>query len=273
MRQIALDYLYQELDNKKPVPIDLNQWYEDYSKNNPGEIISYLIEAVEEGKQVILFVPDPQNNELINVSLSEVKNDSYKYPFVKPSSGNSPQIGPVLKLGYRKGQGLSPKPKIMKQTIEKWEKISKLEKSYSSYFGEILKVLKRPCINVLDKYTIEWKAENFQNPIDCFIQKEGDNYKDSLIIINTNGRTPGESKQYHLFLQENLVEEKYVVKKIDRIRKGKCSLCFSKNLEVFPNGVKGAGINLGTAGNGQMASFFVHNLSCHRDPVSHLLAM
>jgi len=35
MRQIALDYLYQELDNKKPVPIDLNQWYEDYSKNNP----------------------------------------------------------------------------------------------------------------------------------------------------------------------------------------------------------------------------------------------
>jgi len=30
---------------------------------------------------------------------------------------------------------------------------------------------------------------------------------------------------------------------------------------------------LGSAGNGQMASFFVHNLSCHRDPVSHLLAM
>ena len=246
MRQIALDYLYYKLENKQSVPIDLTLWFEKYSEENPGKIISYLVETVEDGKQVILFEPDIYNDDLINVSLTEVKNDSYKYPFVKPSSGNSPQIGPVLKLGYNSStREYSPKPKIMKLTENKWCKISKSDKQYSFYFNGIISLLKRKYVNILDKDSINWKESKYSNPIDCFVDKEGVNYKNSLIVIKAMDVMPGESEQYIQYLQENLIDEKYVVKKIDRKNSGQCSLCFVENVEVFPNGVKGAGINLG----------------------------
>ncbi len=246
MRLIALDYLYHELGNEILIPNNLEEWFEKYSSENPGKIISYLIETIEDGKQVILFEPDSQNNDLINVSLTEVKNDSFKYPFVKPSSGNSPQIGPVMKLGYNPNTGFSPKTKILKQTLKKWKGIAESAATYSDYFQDIINMLERKELNIFDKCTINWESNKFNDPIDCFISQEGANYKGSLIVIkNTNGKTPGEASGYISYLQENLVKEKYTVNKIDRIKKAKCSLCNNEDVEVFPNGVKGAGINIG----------------------------
>ncbi len=245
MQKLALDFLYEKIGNEEDIN-NLEKWFSEINKKNPYKILPFLIEAIPSDRKVLILEADKNDVELLNVIASEIKDETDKYPFVKPSSGNSPQIGPILKLGYSAKQGFSPKPKIMKKTLEKWQIIAESENDYSDYFEDIIEILKRPKINILNKDVVLWKEKNFNNPIDCLIAKEGNNFKDSIIAIrNSNNELPGESKKYSQYLQENLIKEKYMPNKLDRVFDKTCSLCEKSNIEVYANGLKGAGINLG----------------------------
>jgi len=243
MRLIAIDYIYKEIGDEKAIPNDLNKWYEYYSRQNLNKIVPYLTEQIEEDKKIVLFTPDSNDNDLINVTLTEVKNDSNKYPYIKGSSRGA-QIGPVIKIGIDKGRKISPKPSITELTLKTWSEIAVSSKKYSKYFQNISIVMSRNKINVLDKYVTEWSYNGYHNPIDCFLDKEGKNYINYLLVIkDTEGMCPGESTLYSEYLQD-INHSMYTTKKAVQQENCICSLCQKKNVIIFSNGVKGAGINI-----------------------------
>lgn len=245
MRLLALDYLYGELGQKGTVPKNLLEWYEKYLKQNPKTILPFLIEPIEDGKKIVLFAIDSEDPDLINVSLTEVKNDSYKYPYIK-GDPRGPQVGPIIKIGIDKNRKISPKPTITELTLKNWSEIASSSKKYAKYFQSINAVVFRNKINVLDKHnsSIKWKSKGYGNPIDCFLDIEGRNFINYLVVVKDNeGKLPGESILYSEYLKD-INSTKYTTKKAIQKEGGKCNLCHNEDEIIFSNGVKGAGINI-----------------------------
>jgi len=64
-----------------------------------------------------------------------------------------------------------------------------------------------------------------------------------LTVENSKGKLPGESKEYQNYLSNELALIKYTTKST-REMIGTCSLCGKPNCNIYPNAIKGAGINI-----------------------------
>jgi CRISPR-associated protein Csh1 len=247
MRSIGLDYLIQELADDD-LPFDSEAWYRQIRSKNIGKIFPYLVE--DSGKVDLVFILSKVEEDLVKMSVQEIKNDSAgcsadKVPFMKPSGSQSPQVGPVIKRSYNREKGAGPSAKILNTTINEFIKISKTNKRWSGYFGEIVNILFCSKICLPDQNIIDWQEAGYDNLLECAINEIGPQSNTVFLTVRDGeNRLPGENPDYiEYLLIEKLAGERYVTQTSLSKENEVCPLCNAQKTTVFPNALKGAGIN------------------------------
>jgi CRISPR-associated protein Csh1 len=243
MRIQALDFLFQKISEGNP-PDRLDTWYQKTIEEAPKEIFPYLVEPL--GKIEKVYIIQKKLDEPYAIlHIEEMRPEIEKFlPFVKPIGSQSAQIGPIIKRTFDKKKKAGPSEKIINTTMKYFENLSESKKPWSSYFRDILDILNTESIIMLDGKVIDW-SKFYSCMLDCVIDKIGPENKTTLITVKSKGKFPGEILVYFDYLMnEVLAGERFLTAKIKSVPDSECGLCSSKKCEVYPNALKGAGINL-----------------------------
>ena len=244
MRQLALDSLWMELDGGKSA--DPEVWYRQLRINDLGRLFPKLVEDVEQegGKDKQRFYSlsvEPQQSEVAVLKASEFKpGDAAKLPFNQPSGSQSAALGPIIKRSAPpKNKEAGPSPKIQQTTLEVFEKIASSGCTWSSYFGAARKCFLLPKIRLNDEV-----KDAPGGALATAIRLIDEKRTVLLAFQDESGRLPGEVPEYAEYLQGVLAATKYATARIPAREDQRCSLCGENPVKVYPNALRGAGINL-----------------------------
>lgn len=246
MRQLALDYLFEELGEGEP-PRDLTVWFRDMRANQPERLFHYLVEDIGRVKELYTLAPDANDDQVVNLTLREITDDlMLGLPFMRPSGSQGAQVGPVIKRSYSKQRGGGPSSKIIKTTVASFTEIANAGQKWSPYFGEILEIISRPHLRLPDQRLIDWKegyASSLEAVVDLIGEKKSTVF---LTVADHEQRLPGQLREYLAYLMEDkLAGDRYLTGSAAAQPYATCPLCSTENTTIYPNGVKGAGINIG----------------------------
>jgi CRISPR-associated protein Csh1 len=98
----------------------------------------------------------------------------------------------------------------------------------------------------MDGSMINWREAGYVNILACAVDKIGPQKNTVFLAVrDSNGFLPGENEAYLKYLlTDQLAGERYTTKEAPAQGHGTCSLCGTGDIAVFPNALKGAGINL-----------------------------
>lgn len=257
MRTLALDYLEQELTSGNP-PADTESWYQELRQNTPGTMFPYLVEDSGRIEKVYILegCSDKEGKPAVRLSVQDITTGDdrvgaggctqSKLPFMKPSGSQSPQIGPVIKRNYDRSKGGGPSEKILESTMKYFNQIVETNKSWSTYFKDIIVILNRPTVLLPDGTSIDWQENGYANMLSCAVDKVGPQSGTVFLTVrDSNSLLPGENMMYlDYLLTDKLAGERYETKAAPAAEKESCHLCNTHNTTVYPNALKGAGINL-----------------------------
>jgi CRISPR-associated protein Csh1 len=247
MRALALDYLIKELNGSVIDDAEAEEWYKQLRISEPRKLFPYLVE--DSGRVNKVFILEPESEECVRMVVQEIVGKgegctSDQLPFIKPSGSQSAQIGPVIKR-TNAGNG-GPSVKIINTTMKSFKEIAISGKPWSGYFSEIISILEKPKLKLTDGTTIEWRKKGYSSMLSCAIEKIGQQSETVFLTVRDyQSRLPGSVPQYLEYLMvEKLAGDRYVVGSARAQDNAKCLLCGVSNITVYPNALKGAGINL-----------------------------
>jgi CRISPR-associated protein Csh1 len=244
MRQVALDALWVELDEgRSPDP---EQWYQEVREKNPGRLFSKLVEDVEQEvrkdkQRYYTLHADTERVEVSVLSGHEFKGgDAGRLPFNQPSGSQAAALGPVIKRSApSRSKEAGPSVKIQTTTLAEFDKIAQAGQPWSPYFQAARACFLRP--------KIEINGEVINAPGGAFlaaISRIDEKRTVLLAFQDERGRLPGEVPEYVEYLQGVLSRTKYATGAISPCEGKACSLCGRQSVTVYPNALRGAGINL-----------------------------
>lgn len=247
MRTLALDFLWQEESKGSDVDSQ-EEWYQALCRQEPQRLFPYLVE--DSGKIELVFVLEKISEEMVSLTVQEIATNSggctkEKIPFMRPTGSQSSQVGPVIKRTYDKNNGGGPSAKILGTTMKYFEEITQSNRPWASYFQDIVKILESRKVQLPDNTTIDWKKEGYTNLLSCAVDKIGPQKTTVFLTVkDSNGLFPGENNDYiEYLLKDKLAGERYQTKNSPAQEMGSCNLCDAKDVTVYPNGLKGAGLN------------------------------
>ncbi len=250
MRTMGLHYLAQELCSDN-IPVDIETWYVALRENEPEKLFSYLVE--DSGRVEKVYVLEKETDDVIRLSVQDMIASkggkgctADKLPFIRPSGSQSAQVGPIVKRTYSKDKGAGPSSKILQTTMDYFEAVAKAQKPWSQYFGDVSNLLQCEKIILLDGKEIDWAIEKYDNLLSCVVDKIGPLSSTVFLTVKTpDGKFPGEQPRYiEYLLEEKLAGERYVTASAPKKDNQTCYLCNLSGVTVYPNGLKGAGINI-----------------------------
>jgi CRISPR-associated protein Csh1 len=244
MRQLALDALWVELDaGKSPDP---EKWYRELRSKDLGRLFPKLVEDVEQegGKDKQRFYTlqaDPQRKNIAILQAHEFKQgDAAKLPFNQPSGSQAPALGPVIKRSApSKKKEAGPSIKIQQTTLKAFEEIAATGSAWSPYFRVAHECFLRPKIE-FNSQVKDAPGGAFQEAIRLIDEKR----TVLLAFQDEQGRLPGEVPEYTNYLQGVLAQTKYATSGVPARENGTCSLCPATKVTIYPNALRGAGVNL-----------------------------
>jgi len=247
MRALALDYLIKELNGSAIDDSEAEDWYKQLRLSEPRKLFPYLVE--DSGRVDKVFILEPESEDIVRMVVQDVVDKgegctSDQLPFVKPSGSQSAQIGPVIKRTSAGNGG--PSIKIINTTMKSFKEIATTGKPWSGYFSEIVSILEKPILKLADGSTLEWEKNGYSSMLSCAIEKIGRQSETVFLTVRDyQGRLPGSVPQYVEYLMvEKLAGDRYVVGSARAQDTAQCPLCGVSNQTVYPNALKGAGINL-----------------------------
>ncbi|MGI6679502.1 MAG: TM1802 family CRISPR-associated protein [Dehalobacterium sp.] len=250
MRELALDYLLENLF-EEAFPVDVEAWYQDLRQNNAGRLFPYLVE--DSGRVDKVFIIEAEDEDTARLTVEDVVQDSRagggchasKLPFMKPSGSQSAAVGPVIKRTYSK-KGSGPSKKILNTTMNYFAEVALSKTHWADYFQEILEILQRPKLRLLDGQVCDWLGEGYESLLECAVDKIGFQKNTVFLTLRDNhGYLPGDRESYiEYLLNAKLAGDRYVTKASPAKVNACCPLCGQEDVTVFPNAIKGAGINL-----------------------------
>lgn len=243
MRIQALDYLFQQLETGEP-PHDIEDWYRKIHANASEKIFHYLVES--SGQIERIYVIEKGENHALLTVLEMHPDIEASVPFIKPTGSQGAQIGPVIKRSYDKAKGAGPSAKILNTTMKSFAGLAQSGRSWAKYFNDILSILSIETIQLADGSICNWAEAGYDSMLECVVDKIGPNKGTVLIAVKTtDGRLPGQSPEYSNYLMnEILAGDRYLTQKIVAATAAQCPLCGLDSAVVYPNALKGAGINL-----------------------------
>jgi len=236
MRQLALIELNHRFnDNNHAEMHELRQ-------HHAADIFPFLVE--NPGKVKRVYVLTRTANHEVQMNPLEVGSDNAlpkDLPFVKPSGAQSPAIGPLIKRTVKKDNPpFGPSPKILNSTVKYFKTLADTH----TYFREIVEILDSPSLIFEGKsYPISEASLMLTKAVELIDEKE----TVFLAIADTQGNLPGQRPEYLDYLNHELANLKYVTGATAVHKEGLCPLCNTKNTTLYPNAIKGAGINIGNA--------------------------
>ena len=250
MRELALDYLLENL-NEGDMPENSEAWYLNLRLDSPGQLFPYLVE--DSGKVDKVYILEHEYADTARLTAEDVVQGheesggcpAYKLPFMKPSGSQSPAVGPVIKRTYAK-EGSGPSEKILATTLKYFCEVSEAQKPWSGYFQEILGILTRPKLRLADGRIMDWEKEGYSSMLACVVEGIGPQKNTVFLAIRDDrGKLPGEQSVYtDYLLTAKLAGERYVTGGSPAEEEARCPLCGQAAVTVFPNALKGAGVNL-----------------------------
>jgi CRISPR-associated protein Csh1 len=244
MRQLALDALWVELDGGRTS--DPEAWYQELRASALGKLFPKLVEDVEQpgGKDKQRFYTlcnHPREGDVAVLQAWEFKEgDAGRLPFNQPSGSQAAALGPVIKRSApSKKKPAGPTLKIQQTTLEAFKKISAAQQSWSLYFQAAYDCFLRPKIQVS-----EIVRDALRGALDAAIRLIDEKRTVLLAFQDERGRLPGEVPEYVDYLQKVLAQTKYATSGVPAREGGTCSLCGCGPVPIYPNALRGAGINL-----------------------------
>jgi len=205
---------------------------------------------VEDSRQIeTAFIIQEEKNLERTVTMKSVDLDDKKWlrlPFVKPSGSQSPAVGPVIKrTDKKKGTPpYGPTHKILKTTQNNFTRLAESGESWADYFTEIGRVLTAEKILWQGEEVLVGENEQDKSILAAACRLIPANKTVFLVVADTEGKWPGDRREYLQYLESVVAEGKYVTDKAPKHAPATCPLCGAKETVVFPNALKGAGINL-----------------------------
>jgi CRISPR-associated protein Csh1 len=249
MRQLALAYLTEKLVSKHPD--DSEAWYRKLRRDDPQMIFPYLVE--DSGKIDRVYILERIAADLVRMYAQDISAGADgnthctpdKLPFMRPSGSQSAQIGPVIKRSCINGVG-GPSAKILETTLSYFLTLSRSDKPWSSYFQDIYDILSCPRLDLMDSEVINWREAGHMNMLACAVDKIGPQKSTVFLTVrDSSGYLPGENEAYLKYLlTDQLAGERYTTQVAPAREHGICNLCGDEDITIFPNALKGAGINL-----------------------------
>jgi len=215
----------------------------------PDQLFPFLVEPGEKIEEVFILSPDPIDPNLVSLSGMDMTSTlAPKLPFMKPSGSQSPQIGPVFKRSFTSKKP-GPSKKILNSTLKEFAEIVASNKPWSEYFGDILAILGRSHLRLPDGSIFQPREAGYDSILEGAVERLGPKKATVfLAVADCTDRLPGQRPEYLEFLMtEKLAGDRYVTGAAPERQNAVCPLCGGANVTVFPNAVKGAGINIGNA--------------------------
>jgi len=246
MRTLALDYIYNKLGDKGNPPPNLEDWYYKLRTDHPERLFPFLVESGENVEKIYILEKD-EGQDTVRLSPEDMTEEKAKWlPFMRPSGPQGAQIGPIIKRSYSKAGGPGPSAKILKTTMKSFEEIAGENKPWSPYFNEIVELLTRKQLKLPDNSVIEWGKAGYENLLISAVNKIGEEKKTVFLAIkDNNAKLPGQRPEYLNYLMtEKLAGTRYVTVNTPAVDNQTCPLCGASDGTIFPNALKGAGINI-----------------------------
>ncbi len=166
--------------------------------------------------------------------------DAARLPFNQPSGSQAAALGPVIKRsGPSKVKEAGPSVKIQQTTLKAFEEIAGAGKPWSDFFRSARECFLLPKIQVKGQI-LEVPEGAFQAAIRVIEEKR----TVVLAFQDLQERLPGEVREYVDYLKEVLAETKYSTRQAPPQDAKTCALCGDNPVVVYPNALRGAGINL-----------------------------
>ena len=238
MRQLALDFLYNELNGQG----DAETWYSNTRENEMEKLFPYLIEAARDSMADNYYVlyPDPDDKRIAVLEQRIFKDgDGPKLPFVQSTGSQSPALGPIIKRSYAKAKGGGPSDKILDSTLTAFAKIGMQNEPWSRFFDYAQQVLARPVLHAKFDGTVYEGKPALHSSVEIIPETR----TAFLSILDEERKLPGERPDYHTYLQEALATEKYSTGKYLPIENQMDALT-GETTTIYPNSLAGAGLNL-----------------------------
>lgn len=236
VRQLALDFLYHELDGEG----DAETWYRQVRDTHMDKLFPYLVEAPRESGADNYYVicPDPHDDEIAVLEQRVLKTaDATKLPFVQSTGSQSPALGPVIKRSFQKSKGGGPSEKILDATIAAFGVIGAGSDPWSDYFTYTARLLARP------KLRFRGEVLTGKPALVQAVEVVPETRTAYLSVLDEEGRLPGERSDYRAYLEQALAQEKYATRAALPVP-GQRDALTGEVAVVYPNGLSGAGLNL-----------------------------
>jgi len=247
MRTLALDYLFDKLGDKNNPPQNMEKWYQRLRNDHSERLSPFLVESGENIERIYILEEDVDNDTVKVVPEDMTEEKARWLPFMRPSGPQGAQVGPVIKRSYSKAKGGGPSAKILKTTMESFKKIANDNKPWSAYFNEIVELLNRQQLKLPDSSVINWKEIGYKNLFSSAVDKIGEQKQTVFLTVrDSNGKLPGQRQEYldYLMTEKLAGGTRYVTGNAPAKENQTCPLCGKQNVTVYPNALKGAGINI-----------------------------
>jgi CRISPR-associated protein Csh1 len=221
---------------------------EKLREEHARELAPFLVEASEKIARVYLLQAVPEQPDKVRVWPEELDGNKHlRLPFNKPSGSQSAALGPVFKRTYKpKDQPpYGPSLKIQNTTREAFQELAKSDGKWNRYFNEIYNVLFHGTILLYEGKCYEVGAGK-QDPhiLAAAVRLIPEKTTVFLGMVDSAGHWPGDRPEYHAYLAHALADSKYITGEapahhglVD------CPLCGKPVTILYPNALKGAGIN------------------------------
>ena len=243
MRQLALDWLRQELNGGGQV--DSEDWYQRLQEREASRIFPKLVEPLEKIERFYTLRPDLDDPSVAVLEVHDLRDgDAIRVPFNQPSGSQAPALGPVLKRtpgDPSKKKPAGPSTKIQETTLKAFDTIAGAQLTWSPFFsraGECFRRKKvrdmiRGEVSSVETTALSWAIEAIREK------------KTTLLCYQEpGGELPGDVMEYVAYLSQVLRQTKYATDAIPAMEDGTCQLCGRASATVYPNALRGAGLNL-----------------------------
>lgn len=244
MRELALLEL-----NRRFGSVDKTLSMPDLRRKHGASLSPLLVEAAEKIPRVYLLQADHEQQGMVRMWSEEMTEDKVgRLPFNRPSGSQSGAIGPVLKRSYKKGQSppYGPTPKIQETTRKDFNQLAAGSTPWAGYFRKISDLLFKPGTLLFNDDRHE-TGPGFElpHPLAAALHHIPETSTVFVAAVDGQGRWPGDRPEYQQYLAQTLADIKYVTGAAPVREQGTCPLCGTRDVTLYPNAVKGAGINFG----------------------------
>ncbi len=141
---------------------------------------------------------------------------------------------------------ITPNSTTQQITLQYFKKVGQSSAPWAGYFNEVYSILDRPNIKTIDGNIINTGKDLtwpniYSAAIDLIPSEKGTVI---ITVADSKNKWPGERLEYLNYLMSELSTIKYCTRDAPAQDDKVCSLCWRSGVTIFPNSLRGAGINL-----------------------------